>query len=69
MVTIKHVAANGQESIRCAERVDYIPDRNELIGYGGSGPGKSAEVHVFNSGRVYVMNDGGKTVGAYVLSK
>lgn len=72
MLTIKHVDNDGTESVMMALSVSYDPRAEELVGYGSPGPDEGARqngVVRYASGRVYVMNENGKTVGAYNLNK
>jgi hypothetical protein len=77
MLTVKHIESN-HEGIVLAQAVSYYPDGEEVgqpnrtpplvrafgvVGGGVNGDG----VHAYTNGRIYVMNDGGKTVAAYDL--
>ena len=55
MMTIKHVESNGRERVFQVDSVDRTPE-GELV-FGTS--------ECITSGKVYVMNDAGKTVAAY----
>jgi hypothetical protein len=62
--TIRHIESNGHESVHAATFASFDP------GVGASSCGEKciqSDTHRFNSGRVYVMNDGGKTVATYDL--
>jgi hypothetical protein len=67
MLTIKHVACDGYESVHQASHVCYRPwnlDDSGLMAFGVPG---EAEPLRFATGKVYVMGDGGKTVATYSL--
>lgn len=76
MFTIKHVEADGHESINTAESVGFMPPREDdpahprgvVTGFGGT-CNLSGTYTMFGSGDVYVMNDSGSTVGAYHLGR
>lgn len=75
MISIKHISPNGSHSISEAKAVTFCP--------AASKPPEEAvtilkdTVHVFGessdieieSGRVYVMNSGGKTIATYHLTE
>lgn len=72
MLTVKHVENDGHESVMLVLSVSYDPKGEELVGYGSPGPDEGARkdgVVRYASGRVYVMNENGKTVGVYNLNK
>jgi hypothetical protein len=58
-MTIKHVDPSGRETVVSVVSVGYDPEKRELIGYGPT--------ERFTDGHAFVMNDAGKTVGAYNL--
>lgn len=76
MLTIKHIE-NGHESIRMAHSVSYkasgTEDCNngkptlEAFGCTGDGGPVSNGWCCYGSGKVFVMNDAGSTVGSYDL--
>jgi hypothetical protein len=71
MLTVKHVDEDGTESIFEALSVAHDPDKCIFTGYGSPGPDEGARkdgVLRYESGRVYVTNENGKTVGIYILS-
>lgn len=78
MLTIRHVEKSGHESIQQANNVSFTPKkashpedrdpRDELIAFGCTGIGGAVDefgVCRYGSGKVYVMNDAGATVGNY----
>lgn len=76
MLTIKHIEKDGHEGVIQAIQITYAPqdDTNNgapgLTAYGSPGPDEGARkdgVISFGDGRVYVMNDNGKTVATYNL--
>ena len=77
MLTIKHVEKCGHESIRMAHSVAWWPDGMQdadprtpiLEAYGCTGDGGPVSNGwcCYGSGKVYVMNDSGSTVGNYDL--
>ncbi len=67
MYSIKHVDVSGVERVVAAVSVSYDPKKNELIGHGSPGPADG--LVRFSSGHAYVMNDLGKTVSVYNLSR
>lgn len=67
MYSIKHVDDDGKENVVAAVSVGYDPKKNELTGYGS--PGSGDGVVRYTSGRVFVMNEQGKTVSLYNLNK
>lgn len=79
MLTIKHVEDGGHESIRMAHTVSFNPKGKEvdngastptLEAYGCTGDGGAVVdgYCCYGSGKVYVMNDAGSTVGNYDLN-
>lgn len=71
MLSVKHIEENGYESITEAERV-WTNNPAEDNGYtttlyasGGSASKPDSHPSVFSNGSVYIMNDNGKTIGAY----
>lgn len=72
MMTVKHVALSGEEYIYPTSHVNYVPTTvlNDLQGvdtlwwYDTDG-----RAYPITGGKVYVMNDSGKTVSRYELSK
>jgi hypothetical protein len=70
MLTINHIEANGHQSIRQAKWVSYDPDTKQLTAGNAIMDVKTEEQHhdTFANGRIYVMNENGKTVATYNLS-
>lgn len=74
MLTVKHQTTQGGESIISqAVSVDYQPGTHRLVVYGhGTAPNGKVPPKVviarYHDGRVFVMNDLGKTVGIYNLN-
>lgn len=64
MMTIKHVE-NGKESIVSVDTVDFDAKTGVLTGHLPAVNGKAGGSVIFSSGHAFVMNDQGKTVGAY----
>ena len=82
MLSVKQVEESGHESIVLAETVEFFPHGDEvgssgyppkdgkpmLLAYGVVGGGLSGGYNRYGGpGRVYVMNDSGKTIAAYDL--
>ena len=72
MFTIKHIEKSGRESLETAESVSFEPAGEErrydsVVALGGTCK-VSGDYNRYASGKVYVMNDAGKTVSAYDLS-
>lgn len=65
MVTIRHLLDDGKERIVTASSVAYDAKENTLEGHTEG----SDVIEKFSSGRIYVMNENGKTVGVYNLNK
>jgi hypothetical protein len=81
MFTIKWIAGNGYEHIYQGREVRYVPASSKAEGSAFPNEttvefditGQSSNVEgdsscILDSGRVYVMNEAGKTVADYVLS-
>lgn len=68
MYSIKHIDDQGRENVVAAVSTSFDPVKNELVGYGSPGSDKDGVVR-FDSGRVFVMNEMGKTVALYNLNK
>ena len=81
-LTVKHVEANGYESVIQATNVAFIPKelshpdatdpRAEVIAYGvpvapGMQAGFEDGVRRYSNGMIYVMNEAGATVSKYDL--
>lgn len=74
MFTVKWIASNGAQMIYASKGdVSYTPPENVPNG-GNDGKAKvtfyipEGDVHcTIDSGRVYVMNDAGRTVADYIL--
>lgn len=66
MYSLKHVEDDKKEKVVAAVSVDFDPEKKEVIGHGS--PSSEDGIIRFNTGRVYVMNERGSTVGVYVLS-
>jgi len=62
MMTMRRIGEDGRESVVSVISVDYDQDTNVLVGHVG-------EPVVYDTGLVYVMNDNGKTVVVYNLTK
>lgn len=60
MMTLKHIAVDGRESVVSLASVSFDPDRKVVIGH--APPERDRE---WKSGRVFVMNENGKTVATY----
>jgi len=78
MLTVKHVEKDGHESIRMVHSISYQPSRLEdikgrthsiLTAYGCTDEGGAVSDGVcsYSSGKIYIMNDAGSTVGNYDL--
>jgi hypothetical protein len=77
MLTIKHIEKSGHESIQMARSVSYNPNGMEgheprtptLEAHGCTGDGGAVSNGwcCYGDGKVYVMNDAGRTVGNYDL--
>lgn len=69
MLTIKQIERDGHEGIEMARQVSFIPGEG-LTAFGCPGPdegARAAGVVRYASGRIYVMNENGKTVATYDL--
>jgi hypothetical protein len=74
MLTVKHVDIGGHESITLAETVIFDPavgkdneyPAGQVVAFGVPAP-ISDGCNRYSSGRVFVMNDFGKTVAVYRL--
>ncbi len=67
MLTIRHIETTGHESVFETARVSYCPRQLEMTRecvFWERPDGSAVEI---NSGTVYVMNSGGKTVSIYRL--
>jgi len=72
MYSIKHVESDGHESMMAAVSTSFDPAKIELTAYGSPGPDEGARkdgVVRYASGKVWVMNEQGKTVAVYDLGK
>jgi hypothetical protein len=58
-MTIKHVRPDGHERVFEAEAIDRLPDGQLVF----------ATEEKITTGKVYVMNDAGKTVAVYDCTK
>ena len=70
MLTINHIEVDGHEGIHLARQVSYAI--GQLTAFGCPGPDEGARrdgVVNYGTGRVYVMNENGKTVAAYDLEQ
>lgn len=65
MYTIKHVESDGMESTLAVLSVQYDSKTNTVVAPAPDGVTK----YHYASGRLYVMNENGKTVGNYDLNK
>ena len=77
MFTIMHQRTDGREAFYPATHVDYVPDWK---GDSEAGISNCVQISTYTpagepdgtikleSGRVFVMNDSGATVGSYILS-
>ncbi len=59
MVTIKHITNDGRERVFTVVSTERTPEGNLVFG----------TEEVISSGRVYLMNDHGKTVADYDFDK
>ncbi len=59
MLTVKHIARDGSELV--FEATDIHRTANGQLAFG--------QEQIINSGKVYVMNDAGKTVAVYDFDK
>lgn len=59
MLTVKHVERDGRESVFEATDIHRTIDGHLAFG----------QERTFRTGKVYVMNDGGKTVAIYDFDK
>lgn len=69
MLTVKHIMVGGKESVRTVTKVDYYPQGAPGNGYDSpvvftEAPDGTA---TYEFGRIYVMNENGKTVASYHL--
>lgn len=83
MLTVKHLHCCGQQSVFEATSVEFIPTvsdpptsdsptRDVVIACGRKFPGAApgdGPAHTITSGRVYVMNEAGKTIANYDLGE
>jgi hypothetical protein len=70
MLTLKHVEPDGHEGIQTARELSFNESQKQLTAFGCPGPDEGARrdgVVNYGTGRVYVMNDNGKTVAVYDL--
>lgn len=69
MLTVKHIEESGHESICQATGVSFNPDSERMLVATGVGAASVSadDCNRYTSGKVYVMNESGKTVGNYVL--
>jgi hypothetical protein len=65
MLTIKHVDDDKRESVVSVVSVSFEPKEHCLVGCGPN----SIEVARWSSGHAFVMNEQGKTVAVYSLTK
>lgn len=74
MLTVKHIAPDGKETVFPALEVTYDPFHFTPTPVGQSGyiwyeaPSGAGLNHRLEDGTVYVMNEAGATVARYVLS-
>lgn len=71
MLTIKHIADDGDEHIYLTSHVNYVPsEAKTAAGYPSSlwRYDETGRAHEFTSGMIYVMNDRGTTVARYDLT-
>ncbi len=66
MYSLKHVDDDKKEMVVAAVSVGFDPIKKEVTGHGSSG--SEDGIIRFTTGRVYVMNERGSTVGVYILS-
>lgn len=66
MYSLKHVENDKKERVVAAVSIGFDPQKKEVTGYGS--PSSEDGIIRFTSGRVYVMNERGSTVGVYILS-
>jgi hypothetical protein len=76
MLTVKHIRADGAETIDHADRVIYYPPHNYVTNELSPTPHEGGTLTVVGaisggvdwmSGTVYVMNENGSTVAKYLL--
>lgn len=67
MMTIKHIAEDGKESVTSVNRVEFDQKLCQLTGHVRDGD-KTITVH-YDRGHAFVMNENGKTVAVYNLRK
>lgn len=66
MYSIKHISREGTERVVEAVSYEFDPMKGLLTGHGC--PSNNGEDITFSSGRAYVMNGEGQTVGAYNMN-
>ncbi len=66
MFSIKHI--DGIERTVAAVSYEFDPLKGKLTGHGSPSSTSPDGDIIFTTGRAYVMNDQGQTVGAYNLS-